>query len=202
MLKDKDITIIVADSSSCIETTTRIANISKSAGLLTIAVVTDESDEGTNALLSVADSVVLLPHNENDDIKKSKVQGAISIIVNVFCYDCFIAMDWGDVKKSFSDAGKAYLAIGAGNTVDEITENLLSTLPQNIYCGFDVLFSELAFTECDYAKDLVRFDDLLNNIDDKLGDKLHPNCSVMVSAHIDPTATKTYVNMILTKEQA
>ena len=197
LLKDKDITIIVADSSSCIETTTRIANISKSAGLLTIAVVTDESDEGTNALLSVSDSVVLLPHNENDDIIKAKVQGAISIIVNVFCYDCFIAMDFEDVKKSFSDAGKAYLAIGTGNTVEEITENLLSTLPQNICCGFDELFFELAFTDRDYANVVFLFDDLFNNIADKLGDKLQPNCNVMVSAHIEPTATKTYVNMIL-----
>ncbi|UCH43469.1 MAG: cell division protein FtsZ [Dehalococcoidales bacterium] len=133
-----------------------IAEISKSSGALTIAVVTKPftfegshrclvADEGIIQLLSKVDTLIIIPNDRLLDLcdQKTGVDNAfrladdvlrhgVQAISEVITVPGMINLDFADVKAVMQDAGPAWMSIGRGSgqnrAVDAAKEALASPL--------------------------------------------------------------------------
>jgi len=133
-----------------------IAEISKSSGALTIAVVTKPftfegshrclvADEGIIQLLSKVDTLIIIPNDRLLDLcdQKTGVDNAfrladdvlrhgVQAISEVITVPGMINLDFADVKAVMKDAGPAWMSIGRGSgqnrAVDAAKEALASPL--------------------------------------------------------------------------
>lgn len=153
-----------------------IAEISKSLGILTVAVVTKpfffegpqrvkNAEEGLKQLMDKVDAIVTIPNDllfkiadkkatiEDtfklaDDVLRQGVQGIIEVITQLGIMNC----DFADVRTIMKDSGVAHMGIGVGkgeNAAQDAVRNAIENplLETNITGAANVLLNVTGGTE-------------------------------------------------------
>ncbi len=178
LLKDTDMVFVTAGMGGGTGTGAApiIAEISKSLGILTVAVVTKpfffegpqrmkNAEEGLKQLIDKVDAIVTIPNDllfkiadkkatiEDsfklaDDVLRQGVQGIIEVITQLGIMNC----DFADVRTIMKDSGVAHMGIGIGkgeNAAQDAVRNAIESplLETNISGASNVLLNVTGGTE-------------------------------------------------------
>jgi cell division protein FtsZ len=185
-----------------------VAEISKQAGALTIAVVTkpftfegvhrnEVADDGIVRLLGKVDTLIIIPNDRLLDLcdQKTVVDNAfkmaddvlrhgVQAIAEVITVPGLINLDFADVKAVMQDAGPAWMSIGLGSSknraVDAAKEALASPLLDVSIAGAKgVLFNVAGGT------DLTLFE--VNEAADVIKQAVDPGANIIFGVVQDPS---------------
>jgi len=188
-----------------------VAEMAKSSGALTIAVVTrpfqfegahrcDVADEGIDATIDKVDTLVIIPNDRLLDIcdNKTGVDGAFKMADEVLCHAVqaiaevitvpgLVNLDFADVKTVMQEAGPSWMSIGNGtgpNRACEAAKDALNSplLDVEIQGATGVLFN----ISGDSTLSLFE----VNGAADIIRQAVAPNANIIFGVTLDPNLEK------------
>ncbi len=179
MLESKDMAFIISDTA---QSALKACSVSKSKGILTIAIILDKSKECDN-LISNADCVI-------EAVDTSAVMNAVSIITDCVYRIGIIGIDFYDVKGVISKAGKVNVAYAKVSNAEELVEHTFASLPENFNTASTrKLLLNINITE---NEGMVFVDGIM----EIFCENLDINCEIIVNCCINMSGTECSIGAI------
>lgn len=183
---------MVSETRDCIGTLSQTVKASKALGNLTVALVTDDSQEYIDVLSSLADSVIVISKSDCAERVNQAITDTVEAAVVEMFYYGVVGIDFQDISMVFKNTKRGFTFTLEGETHDDVKAALNSFEGKHALGKAKwVLINILPSTEF-YLDDIC-------DIVDSVSERLLPESTVLFSTEIgDLRKNKYSVRIIAT----